>query len=331
MSPPPRRLAVVIPSHDARDLLLECLASLDAAGVAPEQIWVVDDGSRDGTAEAVRDGFPGVGLLVNKRCAGFSAAANRGLRQATGADLLFLLNDDTRVDQDALHQLLRAFEKDPALGVAGAALRFPDGRPQWSGGSLPTLGWLFALASGLPRLLERLPEYRRRHPVVPHSDHGEPVQLDWVTGAALAVRRQVLDQIGYLDEGYAFYCQDLDVCLRARRHGWKVALLPAVGVVHHQGATIGRSPGALDRRQRPDLLWPDLLRWAHRDHGPTWAAFARAALAAGALVRLLVRSAAGPFISSGRRLDWSREGKALRLALRASLWRRRALETTSPH
>lgn len=316
-----RRLAVVIPTHGARDLLLDCLSALRAEGLPEAQIWVVDDASRDGTVQAVRDRFPGVRLRIHDSSRGFSAAANHGLREALRQaehDIFFVLNDDTQVYPGALTALCRAFDDDPRLGIGGSNLRFPDGTAQWSGGSQPSLRWLLALASGIPRLLETLPIYRQHHPVVPRSKDDLPLPIDWVTGAALAVRRQVLDEVGLFDEGFAFYCQDLDLCLRAGRQGWRVCLLPRVLVMHHQGATIGRSKAALEQRQRPDLLWPDLLRWARRDRGRTWAACGRGVLALGAVTRMAASLASSPFVAAETRRRWHGERQAMLLALRAS-------------
>jgi GT2 family glycosyltransferase len=282
---------------------------------------VVDDASRDGTVQAVRDGFPGVQLRVHQHGRGFSAAANHGLREALGRgehDLFLVLNDDTRVYPGALAALCQSFDDDPRLGIGGANLRFPDGTAQWSGGSQPNLRWLLALASGIPRLLETLPMYRQHYPVVPRSKDDLPLRMDWVTGAALTARRQVLEEVGLFDEGFAFYCQDLDLCLRAGRQGWRVCLLPRVVVMHHQGATIGRSKAAVEQRQRPDLLWPDLLRWARRDRGRTWAACGRGLLALGAVARMAARWASSPFVTPETRRRWHAEHHAVLLALRAS-------------
>ena len=105
-----------------------------------------------------------------------------------------------------------------------------------------------------------------------------------MTGAAMAFRRPVWETVGPLDEGFRFYAQDLDFCLRARRAGFAVEVRPEVRVLHHHGATIGRSPGARGR-QHPELLRDDLLRWARKHHGPAWAARAEIALRAGDRLR----------------------------------------------
>ncbi|HEX3127226.1 MAG TPA: glycosyltransferase family 2 protein [Thermoanaerobaculia bacterium] len=304
----PARLSVVIPTHNTRDLTLRCVETLEAEGT-PVEILVVDDGGQDGTAEALAADHPDIQVL-RQSPGGFSRAANLGLARARG-EILLLLNSDTEVPPGAFSPLLAAFDRDPKLGVAGATLHYPDGSPQWSGGRAPSLLWLFGLTSGLPRLLARLPRYRRVKPV-----GAAPGGVDWVTGAALAMRRSVWEQAGPLDEGFRFYAQDLDVCLRAGAAGWKVELLPEFRVMHHHGATISRDPHSWGK-QNSELLWVDLLRWARRSRGGTWGRRAALAMRAGAALRLLGRGVAGPFVilaKRAKRPEWRAESQALRRA-----------------
>ena len=155
MSQAPPPLSVVVPTRNTRQLTLACLAALAAAAAArPElaaiEVVLVDDAGGDGTAEAVAERLPDVRLVRLERQAGFTRAANRGLAAAVG-DVLLLLNSDAEIGGDGrgLAALLARFAAEPRLGIAGAALRYPDGTPQWSGGGEPTAAWLFALASGL--------------------------------------------------------------------------------------------------------------------------------------------------------------------------------------
>lgn len=296
------QLSVVVPTHDTRDLTLRCVETLEAEGTEGFEIVVVDDGSSDGTAEALAAAHPHVRVLRNVPAVGFTRAANRGLAEARG-DLLFLLNSDTEVSPGTFASLLAAFARDPRLGAAGALLHYPDGSPQWSGGGAPTLLWLFGLASGLPPLLARLPFWRRVKPV------GAPAgRVDWVTGAALALRRQAWEEVGGFDEEFRFYGQDLDLCLRLRKAGWNVELLPGIRVLHHHGATIGS-------RSHLELLWTDLLRWARKHQGAGFARKAAFALRSGAALRRLGRTAAAPFVPADRREAWRAESEALRRAI----------------
>jgi N-acetylglucosaminyl-diphospho-decaprenol L-rhamnosyltransferase len=338
--PPP--LSVIVPSRNTRGLTLSCLAALEAAAVArPQlaaiQVVVVDDAGDDGTAEAVAARHPGARLLRLDRRLGFTGAANRGLAAAAG-DLMLLLNSDAEVDGGGagLAALLARFASEPRLGIAGAALRYPDGTPQWSGGGEPTAAWFFALASGLPEQLGRLPLYRRlRHPsgTGGRSTAGPtggraaaqttgPKQVAWVTGAAMAIRRTAWEQVGPLDERFELYAQDLDLCLRARDAGWRVVVLPEFQVIHHHGVTIAaewgrRRRGGARGAQHAELLWVDLLRWADKRGGLLAARRAARALAAGATLRLAGRRLLAPLLPAAERARFRAETATFARALAA--------------
>jgi GT2 family glycosyltransferase len=317
-------LSIVIPSHNTRELTLRCLCSIARAEADEAEVILVDDAGTDGTAEAVAERFPEVVLIRTDEAAGFTRAANLGMARASGG-ILLLLNSDTEVDAPGLAALKAAFTADPGLGAAGADLYYPDGSAQWSGGRAPSLTWLFALASGAPVLLARLPFYRRVKP--PGQKEGA---VEWVTGAALAVRRAAWEEGGPLDEDFSFYGQDLDLCLRLRKAGWRVALLPGFRVLHHHGASIGSKSGARGGqksgpgggRQHPELLWTDLLRWARKHRGAAWARRAALMLAAGGAARLLGRALAfpfSPFLPAARRQARREETRAFRRAFRLTL------------
>jgi GT2 family glycosyltransferase len=273
------------------------LASQLPEGTALEVV-VVDDGSRDGTGEALA-GLAAVRVVRNEEPTGFAGAANRGVAETKG-EVVVLLNSDAVVEPGSLAAVAAAFAADGTLGIAGAALRYPDGSPQWSAGREPDLLWLFAQASGLPALLGRLPGWRRVKPL--HVE--EPVDVGWVSGAVMALRAAVWRSHGPLDVSFAFYVQDLDFCLRARDGGWRVRLLPDFRAMHQQGATIcsngSGSIGSLDL----GLLWADFVVWAGKRRGPAFAARARAAILAGSGLRLAARWAAGPFHTGERRREW---------------------------
>jgi GT2 family glycosyltransferase len=302
----------VIPTRDTRELTLRCLDSAAALIAQGAEVVVVDDDSRDGTVEAVRARFPEARVLVNGEPRRFGASANRGLAEARG-EILLLLNSDTEVDPATVPAVLAAFDREPRLGAAGAELRNVDGTPQWSAGTAPTRPWLFALATGLPTLLGRWPGYRRLRPV----GSAERARVDWVSGAALAVRRSAWAEVGPFDESYGFYGQDVDFCLRLRDAGWRVRVVPGWVVTHLGGATIGAREGAAGGRH-PGLLWTDLLRCGEKRHGPRWARSAARLMRFGATLRLAGRVLLGPFVSGARRPAFAAETEAHRAA-RAAL------------
>jgi len=305
-------VSVVIPTRDTRALTTACLDALIATTteLTPE-IIVVDDGSADGTKEEIARRFPRVRVIRNEASGGFTVAANRGLREAS-APVLLLLNSDTEVMPGAVVALIAALDAQPDLGVAGAQLLYPDGRPQWSGGKRPGLWWLFAQATGALPVIARMPGYRRVRPLASAADR----DVAWVTGAALAMRRDVWTRLGPLDEDFRLYGQDLDICLRAREAGWRVAVVASALVRHHHGATVGQIMGS-PRRQHPESLWLDLLHWARKTRGPAYARRAGWALAAGGRLRLWGQAVAALTSPGEARLRRGVENSQLRQALSA--------------
>ena len=308
-------LAIVVPTHSSRELTLRCRESVRRGAVSGVEVILVDGASGDGTAAAVRSRLPQVAVLRSEANIGFSAAVNLGLGRAHG-DAPLLLNIETERREGAIESVLEAFASDPGLGIAGAVLEYPDGSPQWSAGRRPTPCWLFVLASGLGGLLARLPGFRRAKP--PGQTPND--RVDWVTGAAMAVRRQAWEEIGPLDEAYHFYCQDLDLCLAAGEAGWKVALLPRFRVVHHHGASISATHGAI-AGSHPELLWSDLLRWFEKRRGAPAARRARRALRLGGRLRVLARRLVTPLVPPATRPAWRADTAAFARAL-ADLERR---------
>lgn len=305
-------LSVVIPTHNTRELTLESVASVLAQDLTGIEIIVVDDGSSDGTVESIAEQHPTVTVIRNDESLGFSASANRGLCKAQGR-ILLLLNSDAALKPGSLPPIFDAFEIDEYLGIAGAALQYPDGSPQWSGGAFPTLPWLFALTSGIAVFAGALPLYRRfKSPGTPAAG-----SVQWVTGAAMAIRRQVWTDLGPLDEGYRFYGQDLDLCRKASKEDWRIALIPGFVVSHHQGATIGSGEGGTGTAN-PEHLWNDILRFVKINDGPRTALKVRWVMRAGAKLRLAAMTLSAPF-GSQRTREARRVRRAMFLRAKDSL------------
>ena len=310
--PASRSLSIVIPSRDTVRLTLACLDSIPPNGDPRVEVIVVDDASADGTPEAIEERYPAVRVLRQTVAQGFGASANRGLKMARGAVLL-ALNSDTELAPGSLSALVDRFAASERLGVAGGRLSYPDGTPQWSGGRTPGLLWLFGVASGLPALAAHLPGWRR---IRPAAGTGRSTGVEWVTGAALAIRREVWEAVGPFDASYRFYGQDLDLCFRARAAGWEVEVVPGFRVVHHHGATLAPR-GRRGPFHDPVLLWSDLVHWARRHRGESWARWAARSLRLGGRLRLWGRGLWALALPAGSRAAWRRDTLAYRQAIRA--------------
>ena len=216
---------MIVLAWNGREDLPECLQSLQAQQFDDWEILVVDNGSTDGSAEYVRDHYPHVRLVCNEKNLGFAAGSNRGLRAATG-DVLVLLNQDTAVRPGWLQALVDALAENPGCGVVGAKALYPDGRIQHAGGFVTSRG-------------------EASHHGYREQDSGqfdEQREVDFVTGAALAISRAALERIGELDEGFQkAYYEDVDWCYRAREVGYRILCVPKAILVHKE-----RSAGAAD-------------------------------------------------------------------------------------
>jgi N-acetylglucosaminyl-diphospho-decaprenol L-rhamnosyltransferase len=225
-------LSIIIVNWNVRDLLAACLRSLEPARARLAlQVIVVDSHSADDSVAMVRRDFPWVELIACEENVGFPKGNNLGLARANGRYIL-LLNPDTEMVGDALSTMIAYIEARPDVGALGPQLLNPDGSVQSSRRRFPTLATALFESTWLEPLA---PASILRHYYVQDVANGETTDVDWVTGACLLVRREVVDQIGGLDEDYFMYSEELDWCRRIKMAGWQIVYLPAAQVIHHVG------------------------------------------------------------------------------------------------
>ncbi len=241
-------IAVVIVSWNTADLLTDCLRTLPAAASDPLDVVVVDNASSD--ASVARAKAFGARVFANEANVGYARANNQGWRAADSqADVVVLLNSDTLVPSGALGQLADALRVDDTCGACGPQLLLPDGRPQPFGfGGDPTPAYL------MTRTWRRL----RGQPMHPWGDP-KAREVDWTSGACLALRREALEAVGGLDERFFMYFEDVDLCRRVRAAGWRVRRVPEANVTHLGGQSLRQNPAA--RR-----AYGDSLRLFYRKH-----------------------------------------------------------------
>jgi N-acetylglucosaminyl-diphospho-decaprenol L-rhamnosyltransferase len=280
-------LLIVIVNYRTANLTIDCLRSLEAEvqSVPNASVIVTDNCSGDDSCKilaeaiAVQGWQDWVTLQPLLRNGGFSFGNNEAFRAALDSsappEFFLLLNPDTVVRPGALRSLLDFLISHPAVGILGSRLEDLDGTAQRSAFRFPSI--LGELEDGLrlglaTRLLQRWcvapPSQPRNHPA------------DWVAGASMLVRRQVLEEIGLLDEGYFMYYEEVDFCRRAREVGWECWYQPASRVVH----LVGQSSGVTDRKQRRrrPAYWFDSRRnYFLKHHGRAYALLADLVWAAG--------------------------------------------------
>lgn len=224
----------MIVSYRCAGLLRECLASLRLAEPPADgglSVHVVDNASRDGTAEMVRSEFGDVDLVVNASNAGFAAASNAGIRRGR-APFVCVLNPDTRLEPETLRTLVAALEAEPRAAAAGPLLTTPDGGLDHAAKrSFPTVRGALAYFTRLDRVLPGERQY-----TAPAVDGG-PVEA--INGAFMLIRRSALDQVGLFDEGYWMYMEDLDLCYRFQQAGFLVLFEPRARASHLKGGSAG--------------------------------------------------------------------------------------------
>jgi GT2 family glycosyltransferase len=274
-------LSVIIVSWNTSQLLENCLASILAnPPTSPFEIWVVDNTSTDGSPQMVREKFPKVHLIENSENVGFARANNQAIQRCAGKYIL-LLNPDTLVEYGALEALVDFLDRHPEAGAAGARMLNPDGSLQISSHPRPTLSrelWrLLHLDTFLPYALYPLTKWATNH----------PQEVDILGGACLLLRKEALDQVGSLDEDYFIYSEEIDLCYRIQRAGWRIYWVPQAKVVHFGGQSTRQVPTEMFLN-----LYRSNIKYFHKHYGWTAAQIHKLILMIAALSRLIL----APFI-----------------------------------
>jgi GT2 family glycosyltransferase len=274
-------VSISLVNTNSRELLLACLASLHGAGGASAvgrasaaspatlpahsvdaEIVVLDNASEDGSAAAVRESYPEVRLIEQRRRAGFGANHNTVIRATTGR-YVFILNEDTTSDDWGFERMVAHLDANPGVAALGPRLVYPDGRVQSSAWRFPSPA---AAALGLLTL---------GRAGIRQSGGAETRDVDWAMAAALLVRREALDEVGLFDEGFFIYSEETDLCRRLRNAGWRAQFFPFVTVVHHESQFSAGIP-----ERRINEMWRGRHRYWSKHH--SWAGARAAALLTGA-------------------------------------------------
>lgn len=236
MRPGTAVVSAVVVNYNARDHLVECVRSLRAEGI--DDVVVADNDSRDGSQEALARSDPAARFLATGANLGYGTAANRAAALTVG-DLLLVCNSDLVVEPGAVGALAAVLAAHRRVAVVGPRVENLDGSLYPSPRTFPDLGVAVGHAF-LGHLLPRNP-FTRRYRML-DWDHARTLDVDWVSGSCFLVRREAWVALGGFDEGYFMYAEDVDLCWRAGRAGWKVAFEPEARVVHAQGVSTGQRP-----------------------------------------------------------------------------------------
>ena len=221
-------ISLIIINWNTRQLLLDCLDSVyKTIQKASFEVLVVDNGSADGSVEAVAHQYPVVQLMANGRNEGFAKANNAAIRRMQGRYAV-LLNSDTLLKPGAIDGLFAFMETHPDVGMCGPQLLYGDGSKQTSTGVFPDI-----LSELTSKSLARLFSSARRNASRP--SFGGPAPVDFIIGACMFVRKSAIDDAGMLDDEYFFFYEEIDWCFRMNKKGWRVYHVPGIEIYHFGG------------------------------------------------------------------------------------------------
>jgi GT2 family glycosyltransferase len=301
-------LSIAIVSYNTRVLMLDCLkAVFESRADIRFEVIVVDNNSKDETVEAIRTSYPTVQIIVNHENRGFSKAVNQALAISAGRYVL-MLNSDTQVRRQALDRMVRCLDDDPEIGAVGCK--------QWTGD-----GQLYQSCFPFPSIQDHLIHvscFRTCAPVWQEALAAEQAidctrsqDVDWINGACLMVRTDLMKVCSGLDEGYFMYFEDVDLCRAIHQHGFRIRHLADADIVH----LIGKS-GERDR-DKLNFVWEfSRIRYVERHFPPFKRFIMKMWITVGALMRLLRQSS----------LEGERQSAAAHWSVVRRLWQRRAAE-----
>lgn len=240
------RVSIIIPHYNG-DILLECLSSLFEHTTGSFEVIVVDDGSTDGSVDRAQAHFPAIRVLRNAHNRGLAVSCNRGFAAAQGHYLL-LLNNDVEVQPGWLEELVRFADAHPRCAACQPKILSAQDRSRFdyagaAGGRIDEFGHTYCLG----RLFDTLEEDR--------GQYDTPREIFWASGAALLLRRESLEQVGYLDELFFMHFEEIDLCWRLHLAGFQVWSVPSSTIYHHSGWTLPpESPRKMFLNHRNNLL-----------------------------------------------------------------------------
>lgn len=223
------KVSVIIVTWNGSKHISDCLELVEKSAYSNYEIIAVDNGSKDGTPELIRRKFPRVKLILNKKNLGFAGGNNQGIKKAEG-EIIFLLNDDTKIHPDLIGVLAQELESSSQIGIVGPKIYFMhEPNKVWFAGG--KIDWAKGKSYHLGRNLtdkELIGDLKK--------------EVDFITGCALMIKREVINKIGLLDEVFFAFYEDADWCQKAKKAGYQVVYIPFGGVWHIKSATASRLP-----------------------------------------------------------------------------------------
>ena len=310
------RVSVIVVTWNSAGVITECLATLrDSVIPGGVETIVVDNGSADATTEIVARDFPSATLIRRPDNPGFAQANNQAMASARGRGLLLLNPDVVLTDPTAIARMLAVLDAEPTIGLVGCRLVNRDGTHQvGDAGFRPSPFNMVCHGLGVRHLFGGVPTL---YLVRPDRFRDEITDVDWVCGACLLVRREVVDAAGGMDEGLFLYAEDIEWGCRIRDQGVRVAYLPRVRVVHLQGISEAQAAAQSDAAAVSIRWLASLLGLYSRLNRGRWLGLVRASFAVGFGFRAAVYRVLA-IVRPRRRAHYARKSTALTAYARAA-------------
>ncbi len=233
-------ISIIIVNYNVKEFLQNLLHSISKSSIKiNREIIIVDNASNDGSVEFIREKFPEVNLIANNKNLGFSKANNIGMKKAKGKYIL-LLNPDTLVSEDTFEKMIRFFEENSLVGLAGCKILNPDGTLQLAcRRSFPGPWTSFCKVTGLSNLFPESRIFARYN--LTYLDPDKTYEVDAISGSFMMFRKDLYEKIGGLDEKFFMYGEDLDFCYRTQKSGYKVFYVHSTQIIHYKGESTKRS------------------------------------------------------------------------------------------
>lgn len=233
-----KKLSIIILSYNTKDLSVRCLNSIAGIGGRPNcEVFVVDNGSIDGSVSAIKSLFPWVKLIVNKENLGFARANNQAIKLAQG-EFILLLNSDTENISGAIEKTCNFIEKHPEIDVVTCRVELENGKlDQACHRGFPTPWASFCYFTKLDKIFPKSKVFGQYH--LTYQLLSEPHEIDSPSGCFFLIRKSMINKIGLLDEKYFFFGEDVDWSYRIKQAGGKICFYPNAKIIHYKGSSSG--------------------------------------------------------------------------------------------
>lgn len=251
-------LSIVIVNWNTKDLIVDCLNSIysieDYKSLKEKlEVIVIDNGSKDGSIQVIKEGFPQSVLIENKDNVGYAPACNQGMKISNGKYVL-LLGSDTVLQDGSLIKSIEKLESEDGLGAVGCKLIYPDGRLQGNCKKFPTLKNAFFTYLSLDKLNY---DYDMLW-----FNYDKEIYVDQIATTYLMIRKDILQKINYFDEEYRILYNDVDLCKKIWDTGKKIKFIPDAVVIHHGSYSTNKA-----RYKVRKIMYEDIFRYFHRNFG----------------------------------------------------------------